>query len=468
MKTKGLNLWTFVSVWLGLATVAVAQTAGTVHPNFAPTPGADSQVRGVARQLDGRLIVVGQFTTFNGTARSRIARVNYDGSLDTTFNPGTGAGGSINAAALLPDGGVVVGGTFPTFDDRARANVARLSATGSLVLTYAPVVNGIVESVVVQADGKVLLGGRFTMVNGVSRNRVARLNDDGSLDTTFDPGAGVNDTVMSLALQADGRVLMAGSFTTVAGTARNRVARLNSNGSLDTTFVSGAPNHGVLNFVTVANDGKIVVGGSTDFSNSTGLARLNANGSVDTTFSVGNNGINSVVVSGAVQPDGKILISGYFTAVRGVTRNRIARLNPNGTLDTTFDPGAGANDTAWCMILEPEGSILLGGAFTSYGGVARSRVTRIHNIQINRPPIFTTPATASVLEDAANHLINVTGITAGIVPESGQSVTNLTVTSSDPALLPHPVVAYTSGAATATLALSPAANLRACLKKHER
>ncbi len=93
-------------------------------------------------------------------------------------------------------------------------------------------------SVAVQSDGKVLIGGTFTTYNGTSRGYVARLNSDGSLDTAFATGAGANSQVNSVAVQSDGKILIGGDFTTYNGTSRVRVARLNSDGSLDTGFLA--------------------------------------------------------------------------------------------------------------------------------------------------------------------------------------------------------------------------------------
>ncbi|HRX81642.1 MAG TPA: delta-60 repeat domain-containing protein, partial [Pirellulaceae bacterium] len=106
--------------------------------------------------------------------------------------------------------------------------------------------NGRVDFVALQADGKALIGGTFTTVDGVSRNNIARLNPDGSLDNTFTPGTGTNGPVLSVALQADGRILIAGDFTAVNGVLRNDIARLNSDGSVDTTFNPGSGTNGSI------------------------------------------------------------------------------------------------------------------------------------------------------------------------------------------------------------------------------
>ena len=120
-------------------------------------------------------------------------------------------------------------------------------------------VNGIVYSVAVQSDGKVLIGGEFTTVNGTTRGRVARLNSDGSTDHSFANGlAGANSNVLSVAVQSDGKVLIGGDFTNVNGTTRGRIAQLNSDGSTDHTFGNGlAGANGSVLSVAVQRDGKV-------------------------------------------------------------------------------------------------------------------------------------------------------------------------------------------------------------------
>ncbi len=161
-------------------------------------------------------------------------------------------------------------------------------------------------------------------MGGTARNRIARLNADGTLDTGFDPNA--NGDVYSVAVQADGKILLGGDFTTVGGTARNYIARLNADGTLDTGFNPNA---------------------------------------------------NSVVYSVAVQADGKILLGGDFTTVGGTARNYIARLNADGTLDPGFNPNA--NDYVYSVAVQADGKILLGGGFTTVGGTARNHIARLLN-----------------------------------------------------------------------------------------
>ena len=238
---------------------------------------------------------------------------------------------------------------------------------------FNPGANDYVLSMAVQqADGKILVGGNFTALAGQARSCLGRLNADGSLDATFTNGA--NNTVYSLAVQADGKILVGGNFTTLAGQTRNYMGRLNANGSLDTTFTNGA--NGVVDDLAVQADGKILVGGN--FTTLAGqarsrLGRLNADGSLDTTFT---NGANGVVDDLAVQADGKILVGGEFTTLAGQARSRLGRLNANGSLDTTFTNGA--DGLVYSLAVQADGKILVGGIFTTLAGQARSRLGRLN------------------------------------------------------------------------------------------
>jgi uncharacterized delta-60 repeat protein len=168
------------------------------------------------------------FTTYNGTAVNRIARLNADGTLDTGFAVGTGAANTVLAIKIQADGKIVIGGQFSTYNGAPVNRFARLNTDGTLDTSFntGTASNGEVRSIVFQPDGKILLGGTFTTYNNTTRNRVARINADGTLDTTFAP-AGTNGPVSSVGLQADGRVVVGGNFTQANSLPRNRIARFN-------------------------------------------------------------------------------------------------------------------------------------------------------------------------------------------------------------------------------------------------
>jgi uncharacterized delta-60 repeat protein len=311
------------------------------------------------------------------------------GTLDTGFlATGAGANGSVYSVAVQSDGKVLIGGYFTTYNGTSRGNVARLNSDGSLdtgFLATGAGANVLVSSVAVQSDGKVLIGGYFTTYNGTSRGYVARLNSDGSLDTGFlATGTGADSYVISVAVQSDGKVLIGGSFGTYNGTSRGNVARLNSDGSLDTGFLAtGAGANGAVRSVAVQSDGKVLIGGYFTTYNGASrgnVARLNSDGSLDTGFLATGAGADSYVYSFAVQSDGKVLIGGGFSTYNGTSRGYVARLNSDGSLDTGFlATGVGADGSVSSIAVQSDGKVLIGGGFSTYNGTSRGNVARLWN-----------------------------------------------------------------------------------------
>ena len=361
--------------------IARLNADGSLDATFDPGTGADKLVIALTVQGDGKVIVVGSFTRVNGTGRNRVARLNANGSLDTDFNPGSGADATVISAAIQGDGRVLIGGAFSNVNGTGRNGVARLNADGSLdaVFNPRPAASSVINAVAAQQDGKVLLGGSFYVVSGTRRFGIARLNSDGSLDVGFDPGMGVSNEVESVAVQGDGKVLIGGRFSTFDTVGGSSFARLNADGSLDITFFNLATgaNYGV-GTVAVQEDGKVVIAGGFNSVNATrrrGIARLNTDGSIDTTFSPDLNGSVSNV---AVQRNGKALISGSFTSVNGTVRNRIARLNTDGSLDPSFNLGTGTDSLIFSVEVQGDGKVLIGGPFTLVNGVSRNRIARLN------------------------------------------------------------------------------------------
>ena len=367
----------------GTATSAVALLSVNLAPPDSFNPGAGGEVDAMAVQADGKILVGGRFFTLGGQSRYYIGRLNADGTLDTGFNPGAGGGYVIvYCFALQADGKILVGGWFTTLGGQSRNYIGRLNADGTLDTSFNPGAYFIVYSLAVEADGKILVGGWFTTLGGQSRNNIGRLNADGTLDTSFDPGAGGGagslQRVYSLAVQADGKILVGGVFTMLGGQYRNYIGRLNADGTLDTSFNPGAGGAFVhVDSLAVQADGKILVGGL--FGTLAGqsrinIGRLNADGTLDTGF---NPGADSIVHSLAIQADGKILVGGYFTTLGGQSRNYIGRLNADGTLDTSFNPGAGSYVES--VALQADGKILVGGGFTTLAGQSRTNIGRLYN-----------------------------------------------------------------------------------------
>lgn len=358
-----------------------ASAQGTFDNTFAVGTGPSARVITSVMQNDGKMVIGGAFVTYNGTARNRVARVLRDGSLDATFTPGAGANNSVNSVALASGGDVYLGGAFTSYDGTGRNRMVRINSDGSLDAGFAPGTgfNASVIRVAVQPDGKVIAVGDFTSYNGTGRNRVARLNADGSLDASFNPGTGANFLVTSLALQSDGKILIGGYFNNYNGTVVVALARLNSNGTLDTGYNSGGagPNNSVQ-VVELQPDGKALVGGDFTTYNGTGrnrILRTNTDGSLDTGFNPGT-GANSFVLAFAQQSDGAILLGGNFTTFDGVAHNRICRVGSNGAVDAIWTSVANNDVNTLCWI--PEGKLVVGGIFTTIAGNASNRLARLN------------------------------------------------------------------------------------------
>jgi uncharacterized delta-60 repeat protein len=362
--------------------LARLEASGAVDSAFNTGTGASGIVYKIALQPDGRILIGGAFQTFNGTVRINVARINADGTLDQNFSSPFQAGESapVNTIALQLTGEALIGGDFFTVGGSFRTALAQVDVTGALDADFLPVIGevGRTDSLLVQTDGKILVSGVFLGVNDRIGRRIARLNEDGTLDTAFNAGAGANGNITAAALQADGKILIGGLFTTFDGTARNRLARLNADGSLDpgfTTTVNSTPTE-----IIVQPDGKILVVGSfTGVNNDLSrryIVRLNADGAIDASFAA--NSINNAIETAARQADGKIVISGFFSQINGAAANRFARLNADGSLDSSFNIGGGATQNAGSLLILANGKILAAGGFSQINGISRPQIARLN------------------------------------------------------------------------------------------
>jgi uncharacterized repeat protein (TIGR01451 family)/uncharacterized delta-60 repeat protein len=365
-------------------------------PAYNQHPGANATVFTTARQPDGKTLLGGSFTGYNTKPRNRIARANVDGSNDNFFNPPGGADNFVSSIVLDQFGRIVTGGAFSSFNGVQRNGIARLNGDGTLDGSFNPGVgaNGTVWCVALQGDGQVLIGGEFTSVNGTNRNYIARLGTNGVLDATFDTSNGPNGPVLSMALQPDGRVLIGGEFTSVGGVPRNRIARLNANGVLDATFDPGSAADGIVYSLARQTDGKVLLGGAFTHLRDTSrpsIGRLNVDGSLDLGFDPGT-GCDDTVYTIVSQDDGEILLGGLFTSYNQTRRVGIARIFSNGTLDTSFmdtayNQFAGVPTRYFSQAVEPHNfiftisldpstnssgifttNIIIGGGFARVGG----------------------------------------------------------------------------------------------------
>lgn len=362
----------------------------SLDSSFVVGSGFDYSPVQAVEQSDGKVLLGGGFTNYQGKSANRLIRLNTDGSRDSSFDIATGFNNTVIAVALQPDGKVLVGGLFTTYKGAAANYLVRLNSDGSLdtSLNLGSGLNGSVNSILVLPDGKIIIGGAFKTVNGVSRGLLARLNSDGSLDGSFGAGAGFSSSTSSAIyfdkalLDSNGKIYVLGKYDRYDGQSVSGLVRLNSNGTLDSGFTVGfmVPFGSPLDF-----DGlQLLIG--TDYQAATCLAsviRLTDSGAVDSGFSCNDGSLDSTVVSMMKRKsDGFIWLGGAFLTRRHMIAQRgLARFNTDGTRDSTFVPtfdsatfGGGVKK----ILLQSDGKILVQGRFTSYGGVSRTGLLRLN------------------------------------------------------------------------------------------
>lgn len=379
--------------------------------------GFNGPVFTLGLQPNGSIVAAGDFTMVNGVARTRIARLKADTSLDQGFGTTAGgANGTIRTLDLQSDGRILVGGNFTTLNGINRARLARLNLDGTSDIGFDPgsgldgTVFAVAESFVA-GTRRVVAAGAFTIADGAPRARIARFLDNGELDDSFQPGLGANGIIYAVAVQPDGRILIGGDFTQYNGATIQRIARLNPDGSLDATFNPGTGCDGVVRTVVVQNDDRILIGGAFTNVNDVSrirLARLVPDGSLDTGFQPGL-GANDTVYTLVVQGDTRILVGGEFTEASGVTRHRLTRLDPDGTVDPTINFGYGVNSFVSAILYQPwDARIVLGGGFTQYDGQPADRLTRIYGGSFTGSGTFEfTQANYAVNENGTNATVTV-------------------------------------------------------------
>jgi uncharacterized delta-60 repeat protein len=306
---------------------------GSVDLGFDPGQGLDKNLNifSIAPIQNSKVLVGGVFQGFGGFPVQNLVCLNSDGSVDTAFLSGTGPNGTVHHLAEDGNGKIIVAGDFLSFNEQPLRRIARLSPDGSLDETFNPGhgANQSIRSVAIQNDGKIIIGGNFTMFDSIPISKIARLNNDGSLDMDFNSGNGMpGGMVLSVEIQENGKIIVGGGFLQFAGIPSNRILRLNQNGSLDTTFNTGYGFNSHVDALAIQPDGKIILAGNFTMFDSipaNRIVRLNEDGSIDTTFMTGT-GANGRIRDVAIHEHERIIIAGDFTAYDGTGRNRIARI----------------------------------------------------------------------------------------------------------------------------------------------
>lgn len=303
----------------------------------------------VFAQSDGKIIWGGKTSyggfNFNGAYKYNLVRFNTDGTIDDTFVDQYFLGnndGYIRSVAQQSDGKLIVVGHFTGVGiaNFTYNRIVRLNTNGTIDITFADGLTGFDDNalvVKVLSDNSILVGGKFSYYNGTLVNKLVRLDSSGNLDTAFNSNISgyIGGNVNAITVDGSGNIYVGGEFS-------NYIIKLGSDGTPDATFVVGSGFNDRVSAIAIDNGGKIIVGGwfsSYDGSACRKIVRLNTDGTIDNTFNDSNdfNDPNGSIQSIAIQSDQKILVSGWFTAYGSSEQRFIARLNTDGTLDTSFD-----------------------------------------------------------------------------------------------------------------------------------
>jgi uncharacterized delta-60 repeat protein len=364
-----------------------------VTPTLTPTPtatvpcvefGTGFNLSVQSTIVDSNTMILGgTFTTYNGTSASKLSKLYFDGTIDTTFSAGTGTDvGGATAIKRYDANSIIVGGGFNSYNSLPNSYCFfKIDNNGTYIsgTSLATGVDDQIYSFETTTDGKIYAGGAFTQFAGLSQNRIVRMNADFTLDTSFQVGTGLSSIAQVIVRQSDDKILVGGNFTSYSGVSANRLIRLNDDGSIDNTFNIGTGFNLTVQAITVQSDGKILVGGAFTFFSGISanrIIRLNSDGSVDNTFIYGTGAVGTVAAF-RLQSDGKILVGGTFSSYNGSVVSRLMRLNSDGSLDNTF--ASVAANTVEQIDLLPNDRILLTGSFSSYDGYGIGRIAIINN-----------------------------------------------------------------------------------------
>jgi hypothetical protein len=373
---------------------------GTLDLGFDTRTGANGNIYAIQPLNDGsgKVYIGGAFTTYGGQPRAGLARVNANGSVDMSFNPGAGfTGGEVRALALAPDGtgDIYVGGTFTQFQGTNQGGIIRLNSSATEVdsfdvgVTDQGFTGGGVYSILVPNDGtnELYIGGTFTSYKGSAEGHIVRLQDNGSKAVGFTTGVGFNGAVYKI--QADSslisRIYVGGDFTTYPGGTPQRLVRLNDSGTIDGSFSTSPGFDGAVRDIEITTDGVYAVGDFNDYDSNpiNFIVRLDpSDGSYDGVFNSGQ-GLSSsgYAIVGGKDPT-HVLTGGMFTAYGGLPVGGIARFNSDGTIDSTFNAGLGVTAGSITDIeLAPDdpNDIYVAGTFNTFNGTPASKIVRINS-----------------------------------------------------------------------------------------
>jgi uncharacterized delta-60 repeat protein len=380
---------------LGAQVAQATQTGGTLDTTFnSGGVGFDALTQGVALQPDGKVIVGGNFTTYNGAPAAKLIRLNADGSVDSSFQMGSGLIGQVQEITLLSDGSMLIGGrNMTSYNGVTVSSIFKLSSTGTLDQNFTSNIGSITGGV---SHIKQLADGKFVATGTISGG-ILKFDSNGAIDSTFATNLGAGFTrssgplvtsVLNVVQQSSGNLVLVGTFNSFKGTGiSNGIASLTNDGQLVSSFQTNVGNglrnntsDGFGTSLALLSSGKIIVGGNfdrLDSSLSGNFIAINADGTHFASFNAGGAGFSRQVESISLDANENMFVALQIAGTyNGTAVPMIVRLLSNGVLDSTFS-AATLNLTPFKTVPTPSGGLYVTGVFTTYGGVNVGRFMRL-------------------------------------------------------------------------------------------
>lgn len=407
-----------------------------------PTQGTNGKISISAVQPDNKILIAGEFTQYNGAVANNLTRLNMDGKIDKNFSSGSGIDGNIYAIAVQYNNKILIGGDFSSYNGTSLNKIARLNANGSIDKTFkvGTGANNTITRILIQPDEKILIAGNFTSYNNVPAKGLVRLNKNGTLDEGF--SAALTDSITRIhqvAVLPNGKIIITGKARNFFNDMRNFIEtlRLYKNGARDYSFqeckFSVGDLYPTINSIGVESDGNLILAGTNMDGgssvpyhglliriNSKGeilqkqgsfwinsmqiqadekimalgfdnpdwgiikrkVVRLNKDLSIDSTFALNDDKVyedpsQSAIQSLSIQLDGKLIIAGNFYEINGLIANNIARLNPDGSFDITFNQRRGFNGGVYAIAKQANCKLIIGGEFSRYNYQPVKNIARL-------------------------------------------------------------------------------------------
>ena len=361
-------------------------------------------IQAIETYPDGRVLLAGKFDVINSVPRIRLARLNADSTVDATFQVNTTSGTGdyfsnlreVYQVRAQSDGKIVVSGWFDyVLGGVTKQNIVRLNSNGSIdgtfnlthpIPDYSQILLAGQNRFAIYSDGKLMVGNSKS--GSVQVPGPIKLTEGGARDAGFNPTLnGTSDSLYydDVVIQPDGKILASGSYTTPANAFKSFVARFNTNGTADATFPYVEETGRLKSRLVLLPSGKIVVAKYTQGGGAARVLRLNSDGSPDNSFTTvstfgGSPKLNALLVL----PNGKIFVGGQFTiTVNGQQARNLLQLDDDGGFESTI---YNLNEEVFCLALDSEGRVLVGGGFTVIGangaGATRAYVARLTDSEL--------------------------------------------------------------------------------------